>query len=390
MPNVGLRYAAAAITLGILLGVGFGWAVDRRTPQSVSAAVVQTVADASQPSGATPARTATLPAASATEQPAVGAPAAGGGKAVSGTRPDPALAAALRSSLKAGIAGIPGTVQAAVMMDNWNAPVLAGGRLGDQMRPWSMVKAVTAVTLFSTRLERGASTANVEEPLQRALTRSDNCAQRAMTVQLERDLGGNLAATAATIRAMLARAGAAIDVGAAQRNADGRYCITPTYKGLPAADASYPALLLGTTHWRVRDAIRFVHGLRGQTVFGTAASQTVLATLRLPKRNSQEPGAEAQLTAKPSWGAGTVFGARCWRVAYKAGWGGHAQGRFLAGQIGAVDLPGGRWIAFAVMFHPTTQPPSDDPGLARADQALASVLGSLKQELKQRFRGSCA
>jgi hypothetical protein len=380
----------AAISLGILLGFGFGWAVDRRAPQSVSAAVVQTVADAPQRSGATPANTTTLPAASVTKQPAVDAPATGSGDAVGGTRPDPALATALQSSLEAGIAGIPGTVQAAVMMDNWNAPVLAGRRLGDEMRPWSMVKAVTAVTLFSERLGRGASTANVEEPLRRALTRSDNCAQREMTVQLERDLGGNLATTGTTIRTTLARAGAEIDIGPAQRNADGQYCITPTYKGLPAADASYPALLLGTTHWRVRDAVRFVHGLRGQAVFGAAASQKILATLRLPKRNSQEPGAEAQLTASPAWGAGTVFGAGCWRVAYKAGWGGHAQGRFLAGQIGAVDLPGGRWIAFAVMFHPTTQPPSDDPGLAHADQALASVLGSLKQQLKQRFRGSCA
>ncbi|HEV7493337.1 hypothetical protein [Baekduia sp.] len=382
-----------AVTLGILLGVGFGWAVDRGAPPSVSAAIVQTVAEVPpSSSAATPARTATLPAASVTTQPVDGTPAGGDGvgKTVSGTRPDPALAAALQLSLNAGIKGIPGTVQAAVMMDGWNAPVLAGQRLADDMRPWSMVKAVTAVTLFSERLGRGTSTASVEEPLTRALTRSDNCAQREMTVQLERDLGGSLAATGTAIRAMLARVGAAIDIGPAQHNADGRYCITPTYKGLPAADASYPALLLGTTHWRVQDAIRFIHALRGQIAFGTAASKKILATLRLPKRNSQEPGAEAQLTAAPSWGAGAVFGAACWHLAYKAGWGGHAQGRFLAGQIGAVDLPGGHWIAFAVMFHPATQPPSDDPGLAHADQALASVLGSLKQQLKQRFRGSCA
>jgi hypothetical protein len=319
-------------------------------------------------------------------QPADGTPAA----ASTGTPPDPALATSLRDALTAGIRGIPGTVQAAVMMDNWNQPVLAGQRLGDEMRPWSMVKAVTAVTLFSERAATGRSTAGVEEPLTRALTRSDNCAQREMTVQLERDLGGGLAATGATIRATLAKAGATIDVGIAQHNAMGQYCITPTYKGLPAADANYPALLLGTTHWHVRDAIRFVHALRGGTAFGATASQKVLATLRLPKRNSQEPGAEAQLTAAPSWGAGAAFGASCWHLAYKAGWGGHAQGRFLAGQIGAVDLPGGRWIAFAVMFHPTAQPPSDDPGLAHADQALDSVLGSLKVQLKQKFKGSCA
>jgi hypothetical protein len=385
-PAIGLRHAAAAVALGILLGVAFGWAVDRGTPHTVQAAVVEATTSTTAPasSKAAVSKSTTLPAASTTTQPIDGTSATGG------TRPGPALATSLRNALTAGIAGIPGTVQAAVMMDSWNQPVLAGQRLSDEMRPWSMVKAVTAVTLFSERAAAGRSTANVEEPLTRALTRSDNCAQREMTVQLERDFDGNLAATGAAIRQTLARAGGTIDVGIAQHNAAGQYCITPTYKGLSAADASYPALLLGTTHWHVRDAIRFVHALRGGTAFGVTASQKVLATLRLAKRNSQEPGAEAQLTAAPSWGAGATFGGSCWHLAYKAGWGGHAQGRFLAGQIGTVDLPGGHWIAFAVMFHPTAQPPSDDPGLAHADTALASVLGSLKAQLRQQFKGACA
>jgi hypothetical protein len=250
-----------------------------------------------------------------------------------------------------------------------------------------MVKAVTATTLLRTR---NGSTAGVVEPLTRALTRSDNCAQRELTVQLERTLKGSLSQARIAIRNTLQQAGGDMDVDVAQQNNQGQYCITPTYKGLPAADAGFPALLLGTTHWHVADAIRFIHALRQRTVYGPASSDAVLKTLRLAKRNSQEPGAEKQLTAAPGWGAGTVFSARCWQVAYKAGWGGHTQGRFLAGQIGTVELPMGHWVAFAVMFHPSVQPPSDDPGLAHANVAVESVLGALKTALHQRFGGNCA
>jgi hypothetical protein len=374
------RHGLPAVGLGILLGVAFGWAVDRNAPEPVTAAVVRTVAaTATAPSaGNGSAPPPALPPASTTKRPAGGTTA---------RPPDRKLAAALTAALTAGMRNQPGTIQAAVMMDNWGAPATAGTRIGDSMRPWSMVKAVTATTLL--RLRRG-STQGVDEPLTRALTHSDNCAQRALTVQLERQLGGQLSTARAAIRDTLRLAGGDIDVDVAQQNADGQYCITPSYKGLPAADAHYPALLLGTTHWHVRDAIRFIHALRARTVFGTTASDAVLAKLRLPKRNSQEPGAEQQLTAAPAWGAGTVFAAGCWKVAYKAGWGGHAQGRFLAGQMGTVELPGGRWIAFAVMFHPTAQPPSDDPGVAKANTAVEAVLGALKAALRRQFGGSCA
>jgi hypothetical protein len=108
--------------------------------------------------------------------------------------------------------------------------------------------------------------------------------------------------------------------------------------------------------------------------------------MRRPKLVSREVDADAMITAPPEWGAGRVFDARCWNVAYKAGWGGSGQGRFLAGQMGAVDLGSGRWAAFAVMFHPSEQPDTDDPGKVQAYQVMEQALTTIKKALRKHLR----
>jgi hypothetical protein len=375
LEHVTATQAAVAVLVGVLLGTGFGWMVDGGTGSSSAepAAVERHAATTVPlPAGSRQTRTRSTESEGEDVRPAVG-----------GQGP-------LDLALKRGIGTVrTGDVEAAVMMDGWQEPVVRGAGAGELMRPWSMIKPVTAVTLLRERIEVGAETASLNEPLTRALQRSDNCAQRQLTIALQRDYGNNGGMVLQAVGDTVSLAGGELDLTTAQRNANGRYCVAAGYHGLPPKDVNVPAVLLGTTGWTIDSAVRFFHALRGQRALGSAASRKVLSLLQLPKKNSLEPGADRQLSAPPGWGAGTVFADRCWRLAYKGGWGGHDKG-FLAGQMGSVELPGGRWVAFAVMFHPYRQPPNDDPGAAGADVALATVLSSLKRELRTTFKARCS
>ncbi|MGB2711318.1 MAG: hypothetical protein WBC33_07360, partial [Conexibacter sp.] len=140
--------------------------------------------------------------------------------------------------------------------------------------------------------------------------------------------------------------------------------------GARALDAAYQ---YGTATWTVRDAIGFAHAL-ASGVYGDAG-RAALRLLGLPKLRSDEPG--AVLTTDPGWGAGLAFGRS---TAYKAGWGGARQGRFLVGQL-AVVRAGGRTAAIAAMFHPAQQPTADDPGQVHAADALEALLSALAAQL---------
>ena len=272
------------------------------------------------------------------------------------------------------------------MLDVAPQPLLRPAGAAPSIRAWSMIKAVTALTL----LEHPSAAADpaLRPYVARALRRSDNCAQRKLTLELERRLGSPDAVHDA-IRHTLARAGGTINVAEAQRDVGGSPdCAAEAYPGrLAPADASAPVVLLGTSRWRATDAVRFVHALRAR-IYGAPASDAVLRLMGEDKLRSQEIGAAARLTAAASWGAGEVFRSPCWRVAYKAGWGGSRQGSFLAGQMGTVELPGGRWAAFSVMFQPTAQPATDDPGRAHADHVIERALTLVKRVLRREL-GAC-
>lgn len=290
-----------------------------------------------------------------------------------------ALAVSVRQA-----AALGGSVEVAAMLSGWPQPVVAtsaqdGARRW--MRMWSMSKIVTMVGLLRAEGWGGAAgknplSAELEEALAGAISRSENCHQRRVVLELQRATGGP--------------AGAQRAVGEVLRIADGEAktsreveppdpsCIEYLESQREIPDPLAAGALLGTSEWRIGDAIRFVEAL-GAGTYGKAVADRVLAEMRAPKAASREvvPG---ELTAPLDWGAGRAFAGL--EPAYKPGWGGSQDGNFLAGQIALVDLPGGVTLAVAVMFHPEVQPPSDDPGRTAAPHAVELVMVSLRRALE--------
>lgn len=277
-----------------------------------------------------------------------------------------------------------GTVQVAIMLDSWTRPLLLGEQLAKPMRLWSLSKPVVASALLRQREQRDSGSTDLALYLERAMRRSDNCAMRELTIKLQEETDG-IAGARAAIEETVRLAGANVEIANAQTDTEGSVCISPTYAGLSPSFAHMLALLAGTATWTIDDAIHFVHGLQVGALDVTghpSISARLLGLMRLTKEPSDEPLA-GQLTAPPTWGAGDVFAAPCWNVAYKAGWGGaQAHIPWLASQIGSVALAGGHHLDFAVAVHPHTQPPDDDPGLTDAPQGISLVLRALRTYLQ--------
>jgi hypothetical protein len=306
---------------------------------------------------------------------------------VGDSSPAPVNRSALRAALSGAVQKVTeryGTAQVAVMLDSWTQPLLLGEQLANPMRLWSLSKPVVAMALLRQREERGSGTTDLALYLERAMRRSDNCAMRELTIKLQEETGG-IAGARAAIEETVGLGGAAVKIANAQTDTEGSVCISPTYAGLSPSFAHRRALLAGTATWTIDDAIHFVHGLQTGVLDVSghpSISARVLGLMRLTKEASDEPLA-GHLTAPPTWGAGDVFAAPCWNVAYKAGWGGaQAHIPWLASQIGSVALAGGHQLDFAVAVHPYTQPPDDDPGLTDAPQAISLVLRALRAYLQ--------
>jgi hypothetical protein len=283
------------------------------------------------------------------------------------------------SHATAAAASLGGTVEAAAMVDDWRRPVVAGGeRLAGerQMRMWSMSKVATMVALlrglgWGERPGQPISP-ELEEALDGALRRSENCHQRRVVLELERIYGG-AGPTRAALAEVFAIAGADPDIGA-EVEAPEPVCLPYLESQREIADPLAPALLLGISTWDVEDAVLLMRAL-AVDAYGAAVSGRVLGLLREPKLPSREvpPG---ELTAPLGWGAGKAFAGLA--PAYKAGWGGVMHGNFLAGQIALVRLRDGSQLAFAAMFHPNVEPPRDDPGVTPAPRAIELVMRTLR------------
>lgn len=290
-----------------------------------------------------------------------------------------------------------GTGEAAVMLDGWGSPLLAGD-IAEPVRPWSMVKLVTAVALLDELEQQGVGDPgrSLSPYLQRALERSDNCAQRELIVQLQR-VSGSMGAALAQVHETVARAGAGIDTASVQSNGRAVGCVAPGYVGIRPADAREPALLMGTARWTIAAAVRFVQALRSgvydRSVHAPGVLPVLAPLLRHPKANSAEPAA-SDITADPSWGMGQAFARPCWRLAYKAGWG-SGPTPYLAGQVGWVELSGGHFAVISVFYRPNAayqaraQARSDDPALVQAPAATAAMLAPIKTALT-RISGGCS
>ncbi|HET8813519.1 MAG TPA: hypothetical protein VFM51_01015, partial [Solirubrobacterales bacterium] len=214
----------------------------------------------------------------------------------------------------------------------------------------------------------------VDAALEGTIVRSENCRQRRVVLELQRRAGGPAAARAA-LAGVLATAGAEARIGG-QIALPESICFPYLETQTEIDDPFVPALLLGTSTWGVEDAVRLVDSL-GDGAYGKALSARVLGLMRQSKRASREVQ-EGELTAPLDWGAGRALAGL--EPAYKAGWGGALDGDFMAGQIAVATLPGGGHLAVAAFFRPEAQPPSDDPGITAAPEAIETIMRALREE----------
>jgi hypothetical protein len=284
---------------------------------------------------------------------------------------------ALKRALRAGVVRVKqlygGTAEAAAWVVGDGAPVWSGDAVTPH-RMWSMSKAVTAVTL--EREASGKIDAGTQEALTDAITRSDNCAQRAVIVRLQ-DLTGGPTGALASFENTLDAVGAHLRKEPSQSTlrGDGELqCASYVRRHASRADGT--ALQLGTAEWNLLDVIEFAHGLADDT-YG-AAGEPVLALMRQPKALPliNVPG---QLTEPLDWGAGETFAGL--HPAYKGGWGGHLQRQYMAGQMVVVDIAGKR-VALAAIYHPAVQPSDDDPGKTHAREALDAMFRAARSGLR--------
>ena len=292
------------------------------------------------------------------------------------------LAAALRRGV-ARAADLGGSVEAAAMVDRSSSPIVATSEPrgpNRYMRMWSMSKVATMVALLR-ELKWGdrageATSAEVDDALLGAVTRSENCRQRRIVLELQR-LAGGVEGARRAMADVFARAGGRPHIDA-ETEAPEPHCIPFLESQSELPDPLAPALLLGTSTWRVTDAVRLAHAL-ATDAYGEAVSRRALDLMRAPKQPSREspPG---ELTAPLDWGAGVAFAGL--EPAFKAGWGGSQNGNFLAGQLAVVPIAGGDRLAIAVMFHPDVQPSRDDPGITAAPSALQTVMVSVRSSLE--------
>src|SRR5947209_1467030 len=284
------------------------------------------------------------------------------------------LAGALRDGVRLADAE-GGLAEAAVWVEGWSSP-LEAGEVDQPSRLWSMSKPVTAVATLQAA--RNQVSPDVRRAMEDAITRSDNCAQRRVILELQR-LDGGIAAAIRGFDLTLFEAGVAPPRPAPEAGGISSEPECTAYLEANAAglrDPLGPALLLGVPEWNVDGAVHFAHALAHRE-YGQAGEE-VLGLMRLPKQRSLE-GVPQDMTAPLDWGAGAAFPG--WQPAYKGGWGGSRQGAYVAGQIVVLTV-GGTRVALAAMFHPSTQPPSDNPGATPAPKALADIFASVRRPLR--------
>lgn len=294
----------------------------------------------------------------------------------------PGITAALERGVnEAGQLG--GSVEAAVMLGPWKAPAVAATSRGDasrSMRMWSMSKVLTFVALLREEgwgAKAGKPlTPEVSAALRAAITRSENCPERRVVLELEAVSGGSAPAREAMSQVLHA-AGASAEISSESALPESS-CDAYLEAQHEIQNPLGEGLLVGVSTWTVDDAVRFAHAL-ATDVYGRAVSRRVLGLMRVPKKRSRVVLA-SEYTPRLDWGAGHAL--RDMNPAYKAGWGGTEQGEFMAGQIVVADRPGGGRAALAVMFHPDVQPPIDDPGRTAAPHGLELVMESVAKELR--------
>lgn len=375
--------AAIGLAVGGAVALATVGGADSTPPPATPAKLLPEIGrgrDATEPA------TATAPKSTATTPTTSHLPSGDPAPQASASTTD-AFGAALATGVRQAVASYGGAVEAAVWADGWERPVVratvAGSAAGDpatsssrDVRMWSMSKVPTAIATLQRTTDAPLSE-GVRTALDGALVRSENCRQRRVVLDLQQRAGGTGPAATA-VGGVLREADARTAQVARAAAAPEDVRCPPILGQLGATATSAPALLLGTSTWRVADAAGLGRGLADGR-FGSAGRE-VRELLRQPKLRSRELISESDFTAPADWGVGVAL--RDFRPAYKAGWGGVNQQAFVAGQVAAVTV-GGRAYGIAVFFHPPRQPTDDDPGKTKAPEVIETVLRPVAQRLHE-------
>ena len=270
-----------------------------------------------------------------------------------------------------------GSTDAAIWASGWPTPVISGDP-ARRARLWSMFKPIAALAALRAAAAAGApgGSSETRAAMKLALSRSDNCAARRMVLSLQQ-LSGGASAAGEQVRAILTSGGSQAEIATSTGPAD-EVCRAYLRASKNLDDPLAPGLQLGTSTWNVRDAVAFAHAL-ASGFYGSDGAQ-IAALMRLPKSRAAQVPASQYTVDDPEWGAGRALRGR--DPAFKGGWGGTQQDRFVAGQIATFDVGRVR-IAMAVYFHPNEQPTLDDPGQTAAPAALEAVFGRIDRALRR-------
>jgi hypothetical protein len=270
-----------------------------------------------------------------------------------------------------------GQAEIAVQAEGWRQPIVAttSGREPQNERLWSVSKVLTATLLYRVLGwddQKGeALPGELRQALAGALVRSENCRQRLIVGSLQQRLGG-IPELQDALEDLVEKADAAATISSEQQLPE-TDCLPYLERHAGTADPGAEGLLLGTSEWRVSDAAQLMTALSSGAL-GESVGDQVLGWLRQPKLPSREV-APGELTVDPAWGAGVALGEL--RPAYKPGWGGSQQARFLASQLISVKTDALGQVAIAVNYRPAAQPPVDDPALTPAPPEVEAILGDV-------------
>jgi hypothetical protein len=259
---------------------------------------------------------------------------------------------------------------AAILVEGWQEPIVAGPAAEKRMQLWSTAKPIAAIAA----LEAGAASPQLEEAMRDAITRSENCPQRRVILALQHRVGGGDEAIE-RFRRVLALAGATMEEPVEFRRAEDAQCIAELQR-VGQNNTSTP--LFGTATWTVRDEVRFAHAL-ATGKYGDAGAQVMGLMARMKQRSLE--GTAEDFEADPAFGAGRVLSH--WAPAYKSGWGGATDRNYIVTQLISLTRPiAGRLVAIAVAIYPSRYE-SDDPGDSTGPEGLEAMLGAIADELRR-------
>jgi hypothetical protein len=210
-----------------------------------------------------------------------------------------------------GVAGLASTLGAELGVAV--APIGGGDVITDgtlRVGPaWSTAKVPIAIRVIEDAGGPGALSSAQADLIERALTLSDNEAAAELFAELEHRYGGTAGAASAVTEVLRAGGDSATDISTVGRDGFSPY---------------------GQTAWALADQARFVGELAGGCVADGATSDYVLRLM----------GA----VTSDTWGLGSLPGDDEW----KGGWGPGTDGRYLARQMGVIELPDGSTAAVAI------------------------------------------